>query len=307
MLPLLLCGTVIAEMQWLGLNPSCQAGNAGDSGQVTRRSYPSGKSVGSYDGFEVEIRVVDSIGGDGLDEDSSYGTWYTTALNTEDVVAATGLIELISITDSSTETGGLFAYAGGDSTFVRYTVKTGYIPYDPAGVVLVYDDASLNVASGTALRDSLIFNTAVGDTLFKPWTWVEITCWDSTTVSDNWAGPYEVTGTPVATASITAEGAWGGGGTVGRYYVKMFGCADDEPDSIISTFYGPTTTIVDTTAVTAAAQAIPDGIDSGVTVTFDDATTGTDDDVFMFHVSDSLHLGKTVKYKIRAGLNVQRR
>ena len=304
---LLLCGTVQAEMQWLGLNPTCQAGNAGDSGQVTnagRGDAHKGWS-GNWDGFEIELKIVDSAGGGViLDDDSSYGTYYTHAVNTEDVVAATGLIQLISITDTSAAATSLFGY-GGDSTFVRYTVKTGYVPYDADAHTLVYDDVSLNAESGTATRDPLTFNTAVGDTLFKPWTWMEITCWDSTLWGEKVSGPFEVTGTPVATASITAEGTYEGSGELGRFHVTMFGCAADDPDSIIWIHYGNQghVTSYGTTAVTGAAQEL----DSGVTVTFDDATTGTDDDVFMFHVSDSLHYGKTVKYKIRAGLDLQRR
>ena len=308
----LLFSSAQAEMYWFGLNPNAQAGNAGDSGQVTLLSYPSFNqsnqmSDGSFEGFEVELKIVDSSAGT-ISADSSYGTYYTTCLNTEDVLSATGLFELVSITDTSTDTGHLFALAG-DSTFVSYTLKTGYVPYDANALELVAATV-VSAVSGAAARDALTltFEGDEGlDSLFKPYTWFEFTCWDSTRWGARTSGPFDssITGTWVLADTVALSGTYGGSGALGRYHIRIFDPGSDK-DSIISTFYGPTT-VVDTTAITESAQALPDGIDSGVTITFDDDDTGTNGDVFIFHVSDSLHYGKTVKYKMRAGLNVHKR
>ena len=169
---LLLCGVVQAEMQWFGLNPGKTSGNCADSGDVTISSEPSGQSVGSYDGFEVEIKVVDSSDGT-ISADSSCGTWYTNCINTENVISATGLFQVISITDSSTTTGHLFDL-GADSVFVWYTIKTGYIPYDPDAEVLVTAVEATTV-SGTAIRVpiTLTYDGDEGvDTLLKSHTWM---------------------------------------------------------------------------------------------------------------------------------------
>lgn len=303
LLLLLLWGSAGAEMQWLGLNINPQEGNAGDSGQVTNagRGDVNKNWTGDYDGFEIELKIVDSAAGT-ISDDSSHGTYYTHAINTEDVVAATGLIELIAITDSTTDEGHLFAL-GGDSTFVRYTVKTGYIPYDPNAQILVYDDISLNTVTGTATRDPLTFNTAVGDTLFKPFTWIEFTCWDSTLWGEKVSGPFDSNGTPSGAETITAT--YTGNGELGRYHIMIHDKDAGSTDSIDWTHYGNQghVTSSDTQAITGSAQLL----DSGVSINFNVSTGHTDGDVFLFHVSDSLHYGKTVRYKLRVGLNVQHR
>ena len=314
----LLFSSAQAEMYWFGLNETVQAGNAGDSGQVTESSNPSFNqndqmSDGSFEGFEVELKIVDSSAGI-ISADSSYGTYYTHCINTENVISATGLFELVSITDSSTDTGHLFAL-GGDSTFVSYTLKTGYIPYNTNALTLVAATV-VNAVSGAAARDALTL-TYEGDegvdSLFKPYTWFEFTCWDSTRWAEvNVAADpipivdSNITGTWVPADTMVLSGTYGGGGTLGRYHVRIFDPGGDDDSIITTVFYGATTT-VDTAAITASAQTIPDGIDTGMSINFDVATTATHNDVFIFHVSDSLHYGKTVKYKLRAGLNVHKR
>lgn len=314
LLSLLLCGSVSAEMQWLGLNPTPQAGNAGDSGRVSIPSRPTGKGTGSYGGFEVELKIVDSTAG-GISADSSFGTYFTYCINTEDVKSATGMFEIISITDTSTTTGHLFALgsadapAGTGSTFVWYEVKTGWIPYDPDAKVLV-SAVEATTVSGAAIRVPITIKAVtVGvDTLFKPYTWIEFTVWDSTrwgeinTASDAIALVDSlITGTWVPADTVVLGGTYDGV-ELGRYHIRIFDPGGDA-DSIISTFYGSGDPIVDTTAITGSAQ----DLDSGMTINFDQTNTATDGDVFIFHVSDSMHYGKTVKYKIRVGLNVQRR
>lgn len=312
---ILLCITAQAEMVWVGLNPAPRSGHYADSATVdwTAPGNLSKGWSGNYSGFQITAKIVDSSGSATLDADSSCGIWYTYPINTEDVFAATGIFEIISITDSSTTEGHLFALgstgapSGTGSTYVWYTVKTGYIPYDPDAQVLVTGVEATTV-SGTAIRVpiTLTYEGDEGvDTLFKPWTWIEIALIDSTRWGKRISGPFDSTGTPVATASITVQGTYTASGELGRYHVLMIGCADDEPDSIRWTHYGDQghVTSIDSAAVTASAQ----GLDSGITITFDAIGSGTDDDVFIFHVSDSLHYGKTVTYKMRAGLNLHRR
>ena len=301
---LLLCSTAQTEMYWLGLNPNCQEGNAGDSGQVTDAGRSHGRSSGSYAGFEIELKIVDSAAGT-ISDDSSHGTYYTHPINTENVISATGLIQLISITDTSTTTGHLFDL-GGDSTFVRYTVKTGYVPYDGDALVLVYDDVSLNAVTGTATRDALTFSFEGDegtDSLFKPVTWIEFTLWDSTLWGEKVSGPFDSGSTTLSDATIA--GTYTGGGELGRFHLIVEDENAGSSDSVIWYHYGNQghVTSVDTAAMAGSAQ----NLDSGMTVDFNATTGHADGDVFIFHVSDSLHYGKTVKYKLRAGLNVHYR
>lgn len=296
---LLLFGVAHAEMQWFELNPTAQAGNCGDSGQViSRMGLP-----GSYNGFEVEIKIVDSSAGT-ISDDSSCGTWYTNCINTEDVFAATGLFQVISITDTSTATGHLFDI-GADSTYVWYVVKTGYVPYDPDALTLITAVEATTV-TGTAIRVpiTLTYEGDEGvDSLFNPFTWMEITVCDSTRWGEKFTQDFAHTGSGLDDGTVA--GTYTGSGELGRFHITIFGSTDDDPDSIIMVHYGDGghVTSYDTTAITGSAQ----DLDSGMTINFNAVTGHTDDDVFVFHVSDSLHYGKTIKCKIRAGLNVHRR
>ena len=303
----LLFGTIQAEMVWVGLNPDPSSGNYADSATV---NYNSPGSIsegwsGSFSGFQITAKVVDSSAG-AISEDSSVGVWLTYPINTEDVVSATGIFEVISITDTSTATGHLFAL-GGDSVFVWYTVKTGNIAYDPDALTLVTAVEATTV-SGTAIRVPITLPGKVEDTLFKAFTWMEIALIDTTrwgevnTAAD--AIPIvdsNITGTWVPADTMVLGGAYDGI-EFAIYSIHIFDPGGDK-DSIISIFQGSGAAIVDTALITESAQ----NLDSGMTINFDDDDTATDGDVFIFVVGDSLHYGKAVTYKMRAGLNLHRR
>ena len=210
--------SVFAEMQWVGINPTPQDGDGG--------SLVSGEGIpASYNPFEVGLTVVDSS----ANADSSCVTWYSTVINTEDVMSATGLFQVVSITDSSTDTGHLFAL-GGDSTFVWYTVKTGYMPYDANAQTLVAGVEATTV-SGTAIRVpiTLTFEGDEGvDSLFKPFTWFEFTVCDSTRWSEvNVAADpvpivdSNITGTWVPADTMVLAGTYGGI-ALGMYHIRIF-------------------------------------------------------------------------------------
>ena len=307
-----------AQMYWLGLNPTPKAGNAGDSGQVTDagRGDAYKNWTGSYDGFEIELKIVDSSVGV-ISADSSSGTYYTYPLNTENVVSATGIFQILSITDSSTTTGHLFALgsadapAGTGSTFVWYTVKTGYVPYDPNAHTLVAAVEATTV-SGTAINVPITLageGDEVPDTLFKPWTWVEFTVWDSTRWGDKVSGPFDSVWTASgynSSDTVAVGGTYTGKGAVGQYHIWMFDPGSDD-DSIVWTHYANEGLAITVGTIAVAASAAATALDSGVTLTFDEEDFCDDGDVFIFHISDSLHYGKTVKCKMRVGLNVHKR
>ncbi len=298
---LLMFTTIQAEMVWVGLNPDPESGNYADSATFNFNS-PGNVSKGwsgDFAGFQITAKVVDSSAG-AISEDSSVGVWLTYPVNTEDVYSATGIFEIISIVDTSTDTGHLFAL-GGDSIFVWYVVKTGNIPYDPDAQVLVTAVEATTV-SGTAIRVPITLTGKVEDTLFKAWTWMEIALCDSTRWGEKVSGPFDSSGTP--SGAETIGGTYLGKGELGGFHITILDKDAGTVDSIVWTHYADGVAgLPDTVAITASAQ----NLDSGMTINFNVSTGHTEGDVFVFYVSDSLHYGKSVTYKMRAGLNLHRR
>lgn len=297
----LLFGTIQSEMVWVGLNTDPSSGNYADSATVDLNS-PGNISLGwsgNFAGFQITAKIVDSSAG-AISEDSSVGVWLTYPINTEDVVSATGIFQIISITDTSTTAGHLFAL-GGDSVFVWYTVKTGNIAYDPDALTLVTAVEATTV-TGTAIRLPITLPGKVEDTLFKAFTWMEIALCDSTRWGEKVSGPFDSSGTP--SGAETVAGTYTGAGEVGAFHITILDKDAGTVDSIVWTHYADGVAgLPDTAAITGSAQ----NLDSGMTINFDASTGHTEGDVFIFHVSDSLHYGKAVTYKMRAGLNLHRR
>ena len=80
-----------------------------------------------------------------------------------------------------------------------------------------------------------------------------------------------------------------------------------DDDSIIWTHYANEGLEATVGTIAVAASAAATALDSGVTLTFDEEDFCDDGDVFIFHISDSLHYNKAVTYLMRAGLNLHRR
>jgi len=293
---MLLCLSVNAEMVWVGINPTIQSSTKSaqaviDAGAVTL------ERADLLAGSIVSIVVNDSS----ANVDTIQVTWYSHPINTEDVISATGLVEITVVTDTS----GLFS-AIGDSVMAYYTIKTGHIPYDATTDFTLVSLAKITVTSETATQIPIALNAAtVGqDTLFKAWTWFEITLMDTTRwIEGEYTQDWIISGaglddaTVAGTYNLTTDDAY-------KYWFPKVG---GTPDSIAWCHFdlatGANTGTIDTTAVTGSAQ----NLDSGMTLNFNATTGHTQNDTFMFIYDDSLHYGKQTDFTVRMGLNLLRK
>ena len=289
MLLLAMTVTVNAEMIWVGFNPTPKTTDATGSSTASELHLQNDLTYGQV----ISTVVMDS------GADSTYGTWYSNPINTSDVISATGIVELMAVVDTGADATSPFAGINGDdSVTVGYALYTGYIPYDISTDFSLVAAATVTATSGTAVQKTITLNSAVGDTLFKPWSWFEITVRDTT----GWIHGYSGTGDSAMTVAGTYNDITKG---FDPYKFWIFDPGGDD-DSIIWGHYdyaGDTTGPLDTAAITASAQ----NLDSGMTINFDDADANTANDTFIFWAGDSLYYGKQVDFRIRMGLNVHRR
>ena len=290
---LLLLGSVAnAKMYWLQLDPNKFGSDTAGTIVIPGTNTPAG--------FTVQTVVYDSS----AYVDSSCCTWRTQCINTENAISATGMLEVISITDTSTADDHLFDGIA-DSVYGYYEVKTAYTPYNDTNFNLV-DAAVLTTVSGTAKYLPITISSEgdeVLDTLFKTWTWVEFTICDSTRWGEKFTQDYIIVGEGLDDATVA--GTYTGSGELG-VYTYWFVADDADPDSFSWTHTGNQdheASGVDSVAITGSAQTL----DSGMTVNFNATDGHTAGDSFIFVVSDSLHYLKTVDWAIRIGLNVHER
>ncbi len=294
---ILLTMTVNAEMIWTTIDPTVQSSSS--SGTIA-----TGISTTIRDdylaGSILSIRVVDLS----ANADSSTAIWYSTVINTENVISATGIVEVTICTDTSADGASAF-YQYGDSVMAYYTLKTGYIPYDATTDFTLIARAAITATSGTATQVTITLGgegDEVPDTLFKPYTWFEIELYDSTRWGDLYTQYWRIYGT--GDSATTIAGTYNAVGP--DFYKYWFATTGGTPDSIgwsHCTGAGVNSGTVDTAAITGSAQ----NLDSGMTINFDATTGHTTNDTFMFVAADSLWYGKQTDFTIRMGLNVHRR
>jgi hypothetical protein len=286
-----------AEMVWVGLDPTPKA--TSKSAQADLESY-----VNTYlrddlrSGQDISLVVNDSS----ANADSTYVTYYSYPINTENVISATGEINLMAVTDTSTDAASAF-YQYGDSVFVYYALKTGNIPYDTSCDYTITAYTAVTTVSGTVNRIALtvVPATANIDTLFKAWTWFEVTFVDTTRWGDRYTQYWRISGT--GDSACTIAGTYNAVGP--DYFKYWFSNVGGTPDSIgwcHATAAGVNSGTIDTAAITGSAQ----NLDSGMTINFDATTGHTKNDTFMFVAADSLWYGKTTQFTLRMGLNLKR-
>jgi len=296
---LLLAIPISAEMVWVGFNPTPKATNK--SSEASLDSYvltDMRDNKGGPDGQIVSVVVNDSS----ANADSTYVTFYSHPINTENVISATGEINVMAITDTSTDGPSAF-YQYGDSVYVNYALKTGNIPYDTSCDYTITAYTAATAVSGTVNRTAitLVPATTNVDTLFKAYTWFEVTIVDTTRWIDLYTQYWRISGT--GDSACTIAGTYNTTGV--DFYKYWFPCVGGTPDSMgwcHADADGNNIGTIDTSAITGSAQ----NLDSGMTINFDATTGHTKNDTFMFLASDSLHYGKTVDLTIRMGLNLKR-
>jgi hypothetical protein len=286
-----------AEMVWVGLNPTIQASNKSSEAVIESATIQQRDDLTA--GSIVSIYVNDSS----ANADSTYATYYSYPINTEDVISATGLVEITLITDTSTDAASPFTQYG-DSTYARYAIKTGFIPYDASTDYSLVAYSTITAVSGTAVQIPITLNAAtVGqDTLFKPWTWFEITFLDTTRWGELYTQYFRISGT--GDSATTIAGTYN---TTGfdryKYWIIDPGADDDSIGWCHADADGANIGTIDTADITGSAQ----NLDSGMTINFASGIGHTDKDTFMFYVSDSLHYGKRTDFTVRMGLNLLRK
>jgi hypothetical protein len=284
-----------AEMVWVGFNPT------------PKTTDVSGSSIAPNLHLEQDLMYGQTISTVVKDSaaDSTYGIWYSYPINTHDVVSATGIVELMIVVDTSADdTLNPFGVYG-DSVTVGYALYTGYIPYDISTDYSLIATATMTAVSGTAVQKTITLSgqfDEVPDTLFKPWSWFEITIRDTTGWISGYSQKIHIAGT--GDSGFTVAGTYSGVG-FDPYKLWIFDPGNDD-DSIIWGHYdyvADTLGPLDSSAITASAQ----NLDSGITVNFDDADANTANDTFMIWAGDSLYYNKQTDFRIRMGLNLHRR
>ena len=289
-----LASPIKAEMVWVGLHPIPKASSM--SSEAAIPTYiNTDLAVALEEGQTITIQVNDSS----ANADSTWVTFYSRPINTEGVVSATGEINIMALSDTST--GAFTDY--GDSVYAMYAIVTGNIPYDTSCDFDITAYTDLTATSGAVSRRpvTLVAATANVDTLFKAFTWFEVTFIDTTRWMDNYTQEWRITGT--GAHALTIAGTYN---TTGVDYYKFWivdpGGDDDSIGWCHSTAAGVNSGTVDSVAITGSAQ----NLDSGMTINFDATTGHTDKDTFMFVASDSLWYGKQSVFTVRMGLNLQR-
>ena len=285
-----------AEMIWVGIDPTIQSSSSS-------ASIATGISTEIREdlrfGSVLSLRVVDSS----ANADSSTAIWYSYPINTEGVISATGLVEVKTLVDTTTDAASPFTQYG-DSVMAYYTIKTGYIPYDTSTDFTLVSRAKIIATSGVVGQIAITLKAAtVGtDTLFKTWTWFEIELYDSTRWGELYSQYYRIYGT--GDSATTIAGTYN---TVGPDFYKywIFDPGADDDSIVWGHYYfgGDTMGALDTLDITASAQ----NLDSGMTINFDAGIGHTDGDTFMFICADSLHYGKQTDFTLRMGLNLLRK
>lgn len=296
---LLLFSTASAEMIWIGLDPTVKASNASSESAITSGGISLARTgKAAIDGSDIFLTVNDSS----ANADSTYIVLYSEIIKTHGVVSATGLINVSAITDTSTDSKSPFTQYG-DSISVAYQLKTADIEYAATSFDLIaYGDLTATSGTAVSVPITLVPATANVDTLFKAYTWFEITFTDSTRWIDLYSQYFRVSGS--GDSATTIAGTYNTTGfDVYKYWIIDPG-ADD--DSIGWCHADPVTLAntgtIDTLDITASAQ----DLDSGMTINFVAGVGHTDKDTFMFVVSDSLHYGKRTDFTVRMGLNLKR-
>jgi hypothetical protein len=298
-LMLLLATSISAEMVWVSFDPNIKGSNKSSEAvlESSEMLVRHGASYGRYDGETFSLVVNDSS----ANADSTYATWYSYPINTENVTEATGEINLMSVTDTSTDGASAFTQYG-DSLAVSWVLKTANIPYNSVNFDLVaYGD--LTAVSGTAVQVPITLAAATEgvDTLFKAYSWFEVTISDSTRWGDLYTQYWRIYGTGDSAATIA--GTYNAvGPDFYKYWIVDPGSDDDSIGWSHYYWEGDSMGVIDTADITGSAQ----NLDSGMTINFAAGTGHTDGDTFMFVAADSLWYGKTSTFKLRMGLNLLR-
>ena len=304
---LLLCGTVQAQTEandvWYLVWPQIHAGASATGLTVVENAVNN-----PYEGVTVTITVVDSS----ATSDSSFYKLFSEPIYTKGAITATGEITVSVITDTSMDatsnrTGSAFTQYG-DSVYINYALKTSDVAYADSSVFDIIAYGGLTAVSGTAALKPITITTATAnvDTLFKKWTWFELTIVDTTRWGQRYSQYWRFGGPGGGESACVIAGTYAGGSNADYFYYIIYDSngAEDEDSIIWGHYYydgDSMRTPRDTALITASAQ----NLDSGMTINFTADDGQVHRDTFMFVAGDSLWYGKETKFNIRLGLNVR--